>query len=202
MPVKPEERKIVGPGLEVTELGRDPEWFGAYRQVNELLVAIAHLAATDGSVAKLLRCLASGVLRVAVEDPDGHAPEIDGLGRVSVDLKAAGANVIPIDNTLDAIAGAPVYFRKSALNVAEINHGGAGTESHDFGDAVSRALVITSAGIVVRCFGSAIEGGLEVPLGICTGYAPLVSHTNFRYLDVVAAAAGYLHIGAWICEAW
>jgi hypothetical protein len=50
--------------LDLAGMERDPQYVGSYRLTNQMVRALAHLAGTDGTFSRLLRCGEDGALWV------------------------------------------------------------------------------------------------------------------------------------------
>lgn len=209
MPLTPEQRKVLGPFLEIYELTREPASFARWIQSNELLTALAHLVGTDGKNSFLLRCLASGVLRVALEGADADALVITGEGRAgtvihdavsdlrTLTIDADGAITAALtnrDGQLKSILAWPGYGARCPSYATEIAHAGSGVQTHDFGSTYARGLVITSVPQLTKCYRSSSSGGKDTPIGVASPYYPLFAACEERYLDLDSSQSGIIMI--------
>lgn len=203
-----EQRKIVAPHLMLAELARDPAAFDKWVEENLLQRALAHLVARCGDSSVFLRALASGVLRVAVENAGGVEQKISGAGRAGVNIHDAntdartlaidaqgnaGSFLLSRDATLGAVLTFPGYGARAPLDPWKIDHAGGGVETKDLADAGNRCVVITVAAGPVEVYRSEVSGACEVPMGIANVYYPLVAATDLRYLDLDSSSAGMIH---------
>lgn len=207
MPLTAETRRILANFLQLDELERDPATFATLIQSNELMAAVAHLAARAGDKSFFLRCLATGVLRVALEDADGTALTVDTGGALTVALQDAAGDLLAIaadggltvelrcrDATLGSILTFPKYGCRLPTTATDHSHAGGGTETHDFGAAAFRTVVMQTTGANVMVYGSAISGGCENPMGYCSVNHGLIAATESRYLDLIATVATVVFI--------
>lgn len=207
MPPKPEQRRVLAPFLDLEELERDPATFATWIQANELLTAVAHLAARAGDKSFLVRCLATGVLRVALEDAAGAGITLDAGGALPVALQNAAGDLLAIagdgvltaelrsrDATLGSILTFPKYGCRLPTTATDHSHAGSGTETHDFGAAAFRTVVMQTTGANVMVYGSDSAGACDNPMGYCSVNHGLIAATESRYLDLIATVATVVFI--------
>lgn len=207
MPLTAETRRILANFLQLDELERDPATFATLIQSNELLAAVAHLAARAGDKSFFLRCLATGVLRVALEDADGTALTLDTGGALTVAIQNAAGDLLAIaadggltvglrcrDATLGSILTFPKIGCRLPTTSTDHSHAGGGVETHDFGSTADRAVVVQSTGASVLVYGSDISGACETPMGNCSVYHDLHAPMSNRYLDLFGSVATTVNI--------
>lgn len=177
-----EERKLSLPALEITELDRDPGWRPSWAEPATLQRVLAHLAAIQGGISRLLRATANGALRVAVEDDAGDQALVETTGRLrTYPYGYAGSPFAQV--TGGALVTVPYFASTDGYGAVAVALAAASVTTHDFGSSATRMVRVQVDMGPAIVYASASAGAKDAIRGMCYYCTLIEFYTSYRYLD-------------------